>query len=112
MTYAEDQQTFTGLVIGGPRDGETVTMQTPRFTAHGPLTMRRMSGSDRAADCADDPPTEYHLIMGLRGETVIDFWVPRGRDAAWAFSQLFSGYEQRTAMKRRCRHDGRCFQGL
>lgn len=104
-------QTFYGLCVGGPANG--------RMAASPHNTYRVLMPIDPLSEAAfwspDDPPENtacktfvYKLVTGLRGQIVIDFWVPIGiehephmTEGSWALGEIIRQFQTLNAAARR-----------
>lgn len=83
---------YKGLIVGGHLAGEWRSHDLPRFTAT-PLAGGRVQfqyGSLMFWDGDPVPETYVHV----QSEPLAEFWVPEGKTAEWAMTQLVRAYRK------------------
>jgi hypothetical protein len=83
---------YKGLVVGGHLDGEWRSHDLPKFTVSIPLggSCTLKDGSLFCWDGDGGSRTYVHADAA----PVCEFWVPEGKDAAWAMMELIRCYRE------------------
>lgn len=84
------QPTLTGLCVGGPLDGQMLSYPGERYKV---LTPREpvVSYAAPARDATCEVLEYRHWAMSY-GPFPTDFWLPVGKDPAWAFRHVLESY--------------------
>jgi hypothetical protein len=81
---------FTGLVVGGHLAGEWRSHDLPEF-AESHFLGGQVEMPDGNTLFWDGPPTSSAYVHVTAGSFAA-FWVPEGKDAAWALAELAQCY--------------------
>jgi len=96
--------TYTGLCIGGPRDGQYVTSPSPEFNA--PKTKRLEPAWPVSDGVAKDEVVEHMTYVhspwrAPKSDRTFDMWIPSTLSVAEALAMLQNTYHVAKARERR-----------
>jgi hypothetical protein len=89
------KQIYTGLIVDDqhPNNGKMFTHYDEFMTYYIAPPIRGLIGSpDRPIEQPVIDKKYLRLVDGLRGEVIVDFWVPTDKNASWALEKLVKFY--------------------
>lgn len=92
---------FSGLVVGGPAAGWRVSCQGDRWNVAVPALTPGYRDLSAAREKVRAELLIYQWVEGIAfGQgSIVNFWVPIGKDVIWAIQQLCSTYEEACSAK-------------
>lgn len=89
---------FSGLIVGGPSAGRRVSCGSTRYNVEVPDPRANTTRLYKVGTGEAQMSTRFHYqwVEGIAfGQgSIVNFWVPIGKDAIWAIQQLCATYEE------------------
>ena len=112
---------YSGLVVGGPLDGQRMTRETPQVHVARPLAflqplssaaMKDAMGTGSVPDTMERVTYVWHNVelrdpRSYRTVAQPSLWVPQDKDLEWAFKELHGAYTTIQRLRRVTELDGK-----